>query len=153
MKKEVYLKLEGLAKETAEEKGLELVELNQKKTQDGLHIEAIIFSKEGVGIDTCVDFSRAFDKKLEDIDLGPSPYFIEVASPGLDRPIKSDDDLRGDKGVKVEVRLYQKQDGEKEFLGDLLDYTKEEVTLQTPEGQQVTIPRDKISLMRQSIEF
>jgi len=42
----------------------------------------------GIGIDTCADISRELDKKIEEENLFPKGYVLEVSSPGTDQPLK-----------------------------------------------------------------
>ena len=152
MEHSIVKKLEELAEKTALEMDDELVELTCTKSDDGLHIEVIIYNAQGTSLDHCVEFSRAYDKKVEELNISDGTYFIEVASPGLDRPIKTDDDLRRNLGNKVGVRLYKKINSKKDFIGEILDYSKEEVVIGTDSSEE-KIPREAISLMRQVIEF
>lgn len=152
MEHSIVKKLEELAEKTALEMDDELVELNCTKSDDGLHIEVIIYNAQGTSLDHCVEFSRAYDKKVEELNISDGTYFIEVASPGLDRPIKTDDDLRRNLGKKVEVKLYKKINSKKDFIGKILNYSKEEVVIGTDSSEE-KIPREAISLMRQVIEF
>lgn len=152
MKHSIIKELEKVAEKTALEMDDELVELNCKKSDDGLHIEVIIYNAEGTSLDHCVEFSRSYDKKVAELDISDGPYFIEVASPGLDRPIKSDDDLRRNLGKKVEIKLYKKVNNKKDLIGEITDYSEEEVVIRTDSSEE-KIPREAISLMRQVIEF
>lgn len=152
MEHKVIKQLREIAEKTALTMGDELVELNCKKSNDGWHIEAIIYNENGTSLDYCTDFSRKFDEEISNIEISEDSYFIEVASPGLDRPIKTDDDLRRNLGKKVEVKLYRKVNKKKELVGEIMDYSKDDVTIKSDDSEE-KIPRDAISLMRQVIEF
>lgn len=43
---------------------------------------------EGVKIDTCAEISRNLGKQLEERELIPTAYTLEVSSPGIDQPLK-----------------------------------------------------------------
>ncbi len=43
---------------------------------------------QGIGIDACADISRKLDKQLEEENLFPKAYVLEVSSPGIDQPLK-----------------------------------------------------------------
>ena len=45
-------------------------------------------SDQGIGIDACADISRKLDKQLEEENLFPKAYVLEVSSPGIDQPLK-----------------------------------------------------------------
>jgi ribosome maturation factor RimP len=40
----------------------------------------------GVTLDECARFSRALGNEIEEFDIIPERYFLEVSSPGLERP-------------------------------------------------------------------
>lgn len=152
MKRQILDLIREKAEATALAMKDELVEVNTRTSPDSLHIEVVIYNANGVSLDHCAAFSRALDEKIDDLDISDGPYYLEVASPGLDRPIESDDDLRRNLGKKVEVKLYKKLNNQKEFIGEIKDYSEKEITLTTEDGEE-KIPRDIISLMRQVISF
>ena len=79
-------------------------------------------------------------------------YYLEVSSPGLDRPIKTDQDIKRNLEKEVEVNLYKSINGKKHIEGILIDYDENTVTIQIEEEKMI-IPRELISLMRQIIHF
>ena len=52
-------------------------------------------------------------------------YFLEVSSPGLDRPLKKDKDFERYKGRDVEIKLYKPMNGSKQFEGELVGLTED----------------------------
>lgn len=64
--------------------------------------------ENGIPIDTCAQISRRLGKELEDMDLIPSAYTLEVSSPGIDQPLKLFRQYKQHIGRKVKVHL---QDG------------------------------------------
>ena len=88
-------------------------------------------------------------------ELNPTddkPYTLVVSSPGLDRPIKTDRDLKRNLGKEIELTLFAKQDGQKVFKGVLKDFDDKNVTLQTQKGD-FTFERTKIANMKLVIVF
>ncbi|MDQ0507810.1 Ribosome maturation factor RimP [Aedoeadaptatus ivorii] len=112
-----------------------------------------VYHADGVDIDDCAEISRDVDEQIENEDLFPGAYTLEVQSPGLDRPIRSRDDYRRNLGKKVEVRLYKKLENKKDFVGILADYGEDTVDIREEDGRIVTLDSKSISLMRQVIEF
>src|SRR5262245_38362918 len=96
------------AREVAASLGLEIVELNfhSQGKHSLLRIDIDRPGPTGVGLQDCAAPSRALDARLETVDLFDAPYELQVSSPGLDRPIRSDDDLRRNQGriVRAEYR-------------------------------------------------
>lgn len=112
-----------------------------------------VYHADGVDIDDCAEISRDVDEQIENEDLFPGAYTLEVQSPGLDRPIRSRDDYRRNLGKKVKVRLYKKLENKKDFVGILADYGEDTVDIREEDGRIVTLDSKSISLMRQVIEF
>lgn len=140
------------AEKVAADKGYEIVEV-EITNKNPSRIVVTVFRPEGVQIDDCADISRSIDERIDGKDLFDGKYTLEVQSPGLDRPIRTKDDYRRNKGNKVEVHLYQKVNDQKEFLGILADYSDDTVDIRTEDGNIVTFDSKSISLMRQVIEF
>ncbi|MDY3119309.1 MAG: ribosome maturation factor RimP [Peptoniphilus sp.] len=140
------------AEKVAADKGYEIVEV-EITNKNPSRIVVTVFRPEGVRIDDCADISRSIDERIDGKDLFDGKYTLEVQSPGLDRPIRTKDDYRRNKGNKVEVHLYQKVNDQKEFLGILADYSDDTVDIRTEDGNIVTFDSKSISLMRQVIEF
>ena len=78
-----------------EDLGYELVEIEYIKKADGMNLTFYIDNTDGIKIEDCEKVSRTIDPILE--ELNPTddvPYILNVSSPGLDRPIKTDRDLQ-----------------------------------------------------------
>ncbi len=144
-------KLEEKIKNLVESYDFELVELNIKEKNPAL-FEIIIYKKEGINLEDCTLISRAVDNEINLDEYFENDYRIEVASPGLDRKLKTADDYRRNIDNDVEVRLYKKMNNKKEFIGKLTDYNEKEIFLQIEEDT-IGIPIEDISLMRQYIDF
>lgn len=143
--------IEEKVKNLVESYDFELVELNIKEKNPAL-FEIIIYKKDGISLEDCTLISRAVDNEINLDEYFANDYRIEVASPGLDRKLKTADDYRRNIDNDVEVRLYKKIDNKKEFIGRLTDYNEQEIFL-TVEEDTIGIPIENISLMRQYIDF
>ena len=136
-----------------EEMGYELVEVSYEKENGSMSLIFTIDKEEGVTIDDCEIVNKKIDPILD--ELNPTydkPYTLVVSSPGLDRPIKTDRDLKRNLGKEIELTLFAKQDGQKVFKGVLKDFDDKNVTLQTQKGD-FTFERTKIANMKLVIVF
>ena len=61
----------------------------------------------GITLDDCQKMSKELSRKLDDEDPISEEYYLEVSSPGLDRPLKTDKDLNRNLGRDVELKLYR----------------------------------------------
>ena len=136
-----------------EEMGYELVEVSYEKENGSMSLIFTIDKEEGVTIDDCEIVNKKIDPILDELNpTDDKPYTLVVSSPGLDRPIKTDRDLKRNLGKEIELTLFAKQDGQKVFKGVLKDFDDKNVTLQTQKGD-FTFERTKIANMRLVIVF
>lgn len=138
-------------KKIVNENNMELVDVNAKFGSNPL-LEIIIYKKEGITLDDCSYISREVDTKLDLDEFFTGSYNIEVASPGLNRNLKTNDDFRRNLNNKVELNLYSKVMNSKEYVGELVDYTDGTIKIKT-DSEVIEIERKNIAKMRQYIDF
>ncbi len=97
----------------AKDTGCELVDVAFEKEQTGLYLRVYIDTEQGVCLDDCERYHRLIQPQLEDVNYD----FLEVSSPGVDRPIRSAYDVRKALGQEVEIKLYKPLNGMKIYLG------------------------------------
>lgn len=77
-----------------------------------------------IGTEDCEKVSRYLSEKLDEVDPIEQNYYLEVSSPGLDRPLIKPDHYRAAIGKAVEIKLYKAKDGVKNIEGVLEDFTE-----------------------------
>ena len=107
----------------------------------------------GVRLDDCVSLSRAVEAALDESDVVGDGYVLEVSSPGLDRPIRSDDDIRRNRGRSVVIETRETFEGRRKFQGVLLGGSEQTLDLRESTGDALRIPRALILVARQEIDF
>ena len=100
-----------------------------------------------VTTDDCQKVSERLSGWLDDTDPIPQAYFLEVSSPGIERPLKNDKDFVSFQGRMVQVGTFAPIDGHKYLIGILGPATDKELTIKQ-EGRDYPIPRDMISGVR-----
>ncbi|WP_207262460.1 ribosome maturation factor RimP [Desulfovibrio sp. Huiquan2017] len=73
----------------------------------------------GVNIDQCAEVSRQVGLMLEVEDVIPGAFNLEVSSPGLERPFFAPAQLADYMGRKMDVLLFEPEDGRRKFKGEL----------------------------------
>ncbi|MBQ9199490.1 MAG: ribosome maturation factor RimP [Lachnospiraceae bacterium] len=134
-----------------EENSFELVDVEYVKEGADYYLRVYADKEGGINIDDCVLISRALEKKLDEDDKLSDAYILEVSSPGLTRPLKKDKDFKRSIGKKVEVKLFVKYNGLKQFEGILKDYSDEAVTIEL-EADDIKVNRKDISMIRLAFE-
>ncbi len=89
-----------------------------------------IDKETGVDIDDCGNVSEKLSEKLDEVDPIPQNYFLEVSSPGAERPLKKEKDFLNAIGKNVYIKTYEPILDEKEFEGILTSFDGEEVTIE-----------------------
>lgn len=140
-------------KPVIEEMGYELVDVSYEKENGGMSLIFTIDKEDGVTIDDCEIVNKKIDPLLDEINpTDDKPYTLVVSSPGLDRPIKTDRDLKRVLGKEVEITLFSKLSGKKNFKGVLKSYYEKTVTVEIDKNE-TTFERDKIAMMKLVIVF
>lgn len=117
--------VEPTAEKVAREMGLALVDVELVKENTGRFLRFFIDTPNGVDLDALESFHRRILPLMDDVDYD----YMEVASPGADRPLKKPADFERAAGTTVEVRLYKAQDGAKVFVGTLVGLIDNEVVI------------------------
>jgi len=140
---------EAIAARVAQEQALELVEVTLQKEPQGKTLCIYIDKADGVTLDDCEHYHKAVQPLLEAVDYD----FLEVSSPGVDRPIKNLRDFEKNRGARVEVKLFAPVDGSKTYEGNLIAMDEASVTISLQEGMDRTFPRKAVALMKPVIIF
>ena len=115
--------------------------------KNNLKVVVYIESEKGISVDDCAVVSEHVGDILDMEDLVPSPYVLEVSSPGLDRILFKERHFKESIGLKIDVRLSRPYQGRKKLTGVLLDYGDLELILRDKMGERI-IPIDAIKKVR-----
>jgi ribosome maturation factor RimP len=83
-----------------------------------------------VDLDLCVSVSEDVSKELDLNDPLPGEYVLEVASPGAERPLQTEEQYRKAIGRDVLVIVHEPVAGYNELVGLLLAVEDEHIVLQ-----------------------
>lgn len=143
---------EALLQPIVEQFGFELVDVEYVKEGGTWYLRGYVDKPGGITINDCEAVSRQFSDRMDEEDFIPDSYVMEISSPGLDRPLKKPKDFERSIGKEVEIRTYRPVDHCKEFVGTLISYDNDTITVET-EGQNRAFDRKDIALVRLYIEF
>ena len=136
----------------AEEMNIEIVEEEFKQGKDPA-LTVYIDTETGVDLDTCEKFHRAIDPVLDEVDpTFGAPYTLNVSSPGLDRPLKTERDFRKCLNQNVEVKLFAPLKGKKFFEAMLVAFDENCVELEE-KGEKIKLEKTKIAKICRAIDF
>ena len=138
-----------IAASVAAEQALELVEVALQKEPQGRTLCIYIDRQGGVTLDDCERFHKAVQPLLETVEYD----FLEVSSPGVDRPVKTMRDFEKNRDTLVELKLFAPLDGAKTFMGYLHAMDETSVTLAFADGTQKGFQRKAVAVIKPVIEF
>ena len=143
--------IQEIAQKIVESEGLELIDLEYKPGRSRSLLRLYIDKESGVTLSDCESVSRQLSAILDVKDLLKTAYVLEVSSPGLDRPLRTDRDYRRALGRMLKVNLVANAEGKSEQLtGKLLEAT-DDVVLIEDGGRTKSIPRSSIQRAVQEI--
>ena len=145
-REEIIKKVWDLAEPLVLSQGLELVDVEFQRERQGWVLRLYIDRPErpgGVTLGDCVRISEILGDLLDAKDFIHRAYYLEVSSPGVDRPLKKPEDFRRFAGDKVKVQLREPIEGRRNFTGLLRGIENDEVLVEI-DGQIFRLPRERI---------
>ncbi len=152
-KKEIEQKVTELVNTLLSDDTVELVDVEYVKEGQDYFLRVFIDKPDGVTINDCETVSRGIDGKLDEHDWIKEHYYLEVSSPGLDRPLKKAADFQRNIGKRVEIKLYQLLDEKKLYEGILISKDGENIVIETDQEKQLTFNESQVALVRLAIIF
>ena len=147
-------KVEPLIQPVLEELNFELVDIEFTKEGKDHFLRVSIDKPGGVDLNDCTIASEKISEVMDEEDPIAQAYYLDVSSPGAERPIKKEQDFQNAVNQPIYVSLYAPIEGEKEWLGILEAVEKDTITMQVKEKSKkrsIEIPRDKIAKARHAV--
>jgi|SRR5699024_7505531 len=140
------------------EMDLELVEIEYVKEGKDWFLRVFIDKPGGVDIEECGQLSERLSERLDEVDPIKGAYYLEVSSPGAERPLKTRQDLSSHVGDNVYISLYQHIDGANSYEGILKSFneTDDIVIIEYNDRgrkKEVELPYQKIAKARLAVSF
>lgn len=138
------------------ENGFECVQIEFVKQSGEWFLRIFVDKEGGIDLEDCSDISEYLSKRLDEEDPIPHAYYLEVSSPGAERPLKKPKDFYNAVNKHVFIKTYESIDGMKEFEGELVSYDEQTVHIKVNiKGRMKTfeLPVAKIALARLAVMF
>lgn len=81
-------------------------------------------------MDTCVAVSEAISEKLDEADIVKNEYYLEISSPGAEKPLKTLDKVKQSVGEYVYLQFKKPTQGMDDVYGTILSVDGESIELQ-----------------------
>jgi len=100
--------------------------------------------QQDTGLNDCERMSRALEAALDEANIIPDAYVLEISSPGISRQLTTDREFISFKGFSVIVTTSQPYEEQQEWTGQLI--RRDESTLYlNQKGRAIAIPRPLVS--------
>ncbi len=152
MKVKTNQEIYDFLKPIADEEKVELVEVDMKVGKNP-SLTVFIDTEDGVDLNTLERFHNRIDAPLDELDptFGEG-YTLNVSSPGLDRPFKTERDYERHLGEKVEIKLFAPIKGKKYYEGVMTGYDENTVTVSIDDTEE-KFEKSRIAKINVAIDF
>jgi ribosome maturation factor RimP len=107
---------------------LQLVDVEYVREKEWF-LRIFIDKPGGIEIDDCQLVSEKVAEVLDKHELLKEKYNLEVSSPGIDRPLKKEQDFLANYGKKIDISFFAPWEGFKEVTGILEKHTADQITI------------------------
>jgi len=148
-------KIRGVAERVTSGRGYELADVELKRERGGTLVRLYVDKEGGIGLEDLQSVSEEVSAILDAEDPVPTSYTLEVSSPGLDRPLKTEADYRRFLGRLARLSSYEPVEGRRHWTGRLTSFEDGVVgvSLEKEGCTLCRIPLAKIAHGRLEVEF
>lgn len=129
----IEIKVENLLKSIINNLGYELYDVIYEKEGKDYYLRIVIDKEDGIDLNDCEKVNDAINDILDEADYIKDQYFLEVSSPGVERLLRREEHYISQLGKEIKVKLFKPIDKQKELIGILEEYNKNEITLKVRE--------------------
>lgn len=135
-----------------QESGLELVDVEFVREGGSWYLRIYVDKPGGIDIEDCGRLSQKIDRLLDEKDLIPQSYHLEVSSPGIERPLKKISDYKRFTGELAVITTFVPFDGKKKITGRIMAARGDDIVIDS-DGKELSIPFKQVASARLKVEF
>ena len=140
--------VEKFAQPVLAEAGIELVDVEYRREPLGWTLRFYLDKAGGFSLTDCEEWNERLGRMIDENNLIPHGYSLEISSPGLDRPLKKPEDFQKYAGVVVVIKLFAAQNGQKNFHGRIVRLEDGKLLIEDRTNGLVTLPFPAIASAR-----
>ncbi|UBH23284.1 ribosome maturation factor RimP [Macrococcus armenti] len=147
-------RVETICQPIVEALGFELVDVEYVKEGPDFYLRIAIDKPGGIDISDCAIASEKISEVMDKEDPISEAYFLDVSSPGAERPLKKEKDYINAIGKNVYVKLYEPIEGDKEWIGELKSVTENTILISAKiktRKKEIEIDRKRIAKIRLTV--
>ncbi|MCG9126699.1 ribosome maturation factor RimP [Candidatus Poribacteria bacterium] len=119
--------------------GYELVAVETSGTKRNQTLRLLIHKPGGLSLSDCQNVNKAVLPILEVHQIMSKYKHLEIASPGIDRPLTTEADFLRNKGRTVKVETYTSNKKNKDVIGKVIDINDGILIIKQASGKTVQI--------------
>ncbi len=140
----IEAQLSGLALQL----GYEFVDAELVREGTNRYLRIYLDKNGGISLNDCETYHHAVIPLVDHIDYD----YLEVCSPGLDRPLKKEQDYLKNIGSSVEIHLYRPLNGKKQIEGILSAFSEDSIVINTEAGE-ISFLRKDVALCKLRVDI
>ena len=129
MANNIEKKVEELLKPDIEKMNYDLYDVIYEKEGKDYYLRIFIDKPEGIDINDCEKVNNEINDILDEADYIKEQYFLEVSSPGVERLLRKEKHFQSQIGNDISIKLFKPINKQKELIGTLVEYNKDELTI------------------------
>ena len=147
-------KIENRVSGIIEDLGYKLYDVQYVKEGKDYFLRIFIEKEDGeIDLNDCENVNNAITGVLDEEDYIKEQYFLEVSSTGVEKMIRKEKHLKENIGELITVKLFKPIDGSKEFIGELISFDDEILSLKLDDESNIEIERKNISLIKKFYDW
>jgi ribosome maturation factor RimP len=143
MDKEIVDRVRAIAEPIVSDEGMELADVEYRRESKGWVLRLYLDKEGGVTLDDCSRISQEVGRSLDVEDFIQIPYALEVSSPGLTRPLKTEKDFLKYRHSLIKVKTLDPIQSRRQFKGRLLGVSANQIEMEV-EGRIFQIPLSNV---------
>lgn len=157
---DIVQQVRSIATRVAATFGLEIYDVQFRREAGGMVLRVQLDrpgpaarAEECVSVEDCAKVSRDLSAVLDVEDAVPAAYILEVSSPGLDRPLRNEQDYRRFAGRRIKIVMREPVDGQGFFKGRLDGVVDRDVVVVTDDAREHRVPLSIVTRANLEVEF
>lgn len=146
----------GLLADEVKKLNCTIFDVIYEKVGNDNFLRILLDSEEPIDLDKCVSATEVISPILDEENPIEEVYYLDVSSKGAEPELKTKQHITDAVGSYVYVKTYAQINGIKEFVGDLINFENDLVTVECNiKGviKKIDIPHDKIARIRLSVHL
>jgi ribosome maturation factor RimP len=151
--KKIVNEVSPLAEGFLHESGMEMVDLEFQFESGRWTLRIFIDKEGGVTVDDCANVNKELGYLIEAKNIIDYHYVFEVSSPGLNRPLRKEQDFIRSIGKMIKLELARPVNKRSKFTGRITNVREGMISLLMDGGSLVELPLRGIDKARVKYEF